>query len=94
MTLRNPPKLSFRITYVNAKGQINPMRLLYKRSKAFVDYFFKHFINEDTLCCLCANTGIVETHPKNPRGDKQYHYKGFCICPNGQVLRSQQEKTK
>ena len=70
------------------------MKLLYKRSKAFVDYFFDHFINEDTLCCLCGNTGIVETQPSNPSGSKRYKHKGYCICPNGQVLRQQQENIK
>jgi hypothetical protein len=61
--------------------------MIYKTDKRFVNYFFDNFMNEDGLCGLCGNTGIVETTPYNPRKTKRYHFKTFCICPNGQCLR-------
>lgn len=61
--------------------------MIYKTNKKFLNYFLEHFLNEDKLCGLCGNTGIVKTTPSNPMKTKKYNFETFCICPNGQCLR-------
>ena len=53
-----------------------------------VNYWLNNYVDqESTLCVLCGNTGIIETHPKSPLGVLQNKYKGYCICPNGIEMR-------
>ena len=41
------------------------------------------------LCTLCANIGIIDTRGiKTPAGTEVGRLN-WCICPNGQLLRSQ-----
>ncbi len=65
----------------------NKSKPIYKSNKSFTEYFFDHFMNEDGLCGLCGNTGIVETTPTNPMKTKRYKFKTSCICPDGQCIR-------
>lgn len=58
------------------------------RSKAVERYWIEHYVNAG-LCSLCGNSGIIDTR------DTAMSHAGvcpgkvnFCICPNGQIMRS------
>lgn len=70
--------------------------------KAITDYWSKYYITTENdssigtyeMCSLCANQGIIDTRLTaiSPKGN----YLGrinYCICPNGQAIRKQKEKS-
>jgi len=57
------------------------------------EFWLAHYISDKDgigLCCLCGNTGIIDTRITafSPRGVGGYGRRDWCICPNGQWSRS------
>ncbi len=53
------------------------------------DYWAEHYVGGNRLCLLCGNSGIVDTTESavSPQGSP-VGCRTFCICPNGQSMRS------
>lgn len=51
------------------------------------DYWAKYYLLEGKGCILCGNFGILQAQGKASK-------QTFCICPNGQHLRSEIEVIK
>jgi hypothetical protein len=59
-----------------------------KFKKILRDYWNTHYLDDVTgLCCLCGNTGIIDTTNSaiSPRGLK-VGKKVYCLCPNGRAM--------
>lgn len=65
--------------------------LMQKENQAVTDYWLEHYVADPplALCSLCGNTGIIDTTETaiSPVGARPGR-KNWCICPNGQALRS------
>jgi hypothetical protein len=67
--------------------------------KPITDYWHNHYVNYDTpvgkwgMCSLCGNTGLIDTRETatSPAGFKCGKIN-FCICPNGQTMRYEENK--
>lgn len=57
-------------------------------------YWLEYYVS-DNHCSLCGNTGIIESRGvRTPAGYELPPKSNWCICPNGQQLRSLQKKAK
>jgi hypothetical protein len=63
------------------------------KNKTLTSYWIE-FYTDQNLCTLCGNNGIIDTtnNAISPKG-QEVGRKNFCICPNGQELRSQAIKS-
>jgi hypothetical protein len=53
------------------------------------DYWMKYCVG--TLCSLCGNSGIIDTTGVTSAAGILVGRKNYCICPNGQSMRKQEE---
>jgi hypothetical protein len=62
------------------------------RPKHYVvtNYWLQYYANEH--CTLCGNSGVIDTTGVTTGVGLLVGRKNFCICPNGQALRSVQIK--
>lgn len=58
-----------------------------KNSKV-TDYWLKFYL-KDGHCCLCGNWGVIDTTGVRTPVGISVGKKSWCICPNGQAIRSQ-----
>lgn len=61
------------------------------KSKPVTDYW-REFYTEDKVCSLCGNRGVVDTSGVMSPIGINVGRKNFCICPNGQDLRTKYVK--
>ena len=58
--------------------------------EAVTEYWLAHYMSAAGVCCLCGNSGIIDTRATaySPKGEPVGR-PDFCICPNGQTIREQ-----
>ena len=68
------------------------------KRKAITDYWAQWYVTHVqvsgfpfpvSLCSLCGNRGVIDTTGVRSPAGVEVGRKNFCICPNGQSLRSQ-----
>lgn len=56
------------------------------KNKTVTNYWYEFYIDEH--CTLCGNSGIIDSTGVKTNAGKIVGRKNFCICPNGQAMRS------
>lgn len=56
------------------------------RNEAIVDYWYKYYVKDH--CTLCGNSGVIDTRGVQTAAGIPVGRLNFCICPNGQAIRS------
>lgn len=50
-------------------------------------YWLKHYATDH--CCLCGNSGVIDTRGVRTAAGVEVDRLNYCICPNGQGMREQ-----
>lgn len=56
---------------------------------AITDYWHEHYATGH--CTLCGNRGIIDTRGVRTPAGVQVGRLNWCICPNGQTIRTNSE---
>ncbi len=56
------------------------------------DHYVTHARHGISDCCLCGNSGIIDTRPTASCAGTPLGRRSFCICPNGQSMRRNPER--
>jgi hypothetical protein len=54
---------------------------------AVTDYWHQHYTRKG-VCCLCGNSGVLDTRGVRTPAGIECGALAFCICPNGQTMRA------
>jgi len=54
------------------------------------NYWLKYYCTQH--CTLCGNNGIIDTRGVKTPAGVEVGRINYCICPNGQAMRKQNEK--
>lgn len=63
------------------------MKNLFKGYKFLTDFWYEHYVSENHLCSLCAQSGVIDTTGIRSPAGVECGGKSWCICPNGQTMR-------
>jgi len=58
------------------------------KNKKVTEYWKEFYLTDDKLCSLCGNHGVINTIGVASPNGNYVGRKNFCICPNGQDLRT------
>lgn len=58
------------------------------RYKNIEDYWTEHYTNKG-MCSICAQSGFIDSRGAKTPAGVEVGRVNFCICPNGQAIRSQ-----
>jgi hypothetical protein len=64
---------------------------LQEENKPVTTYWLEHYIGPDGLCKLCSNSGKIYAQTVSPYTARLETVVEYCICPNGQDRREQDE---
>lgn len=57
------------------------------KNETVIDYWYEFYA--DHHCTLCGNSGIIDSRGVKTAAGVEVGRKNWCICPNGQTIRSQ-----